>query len=113
MMWGVLMGGRQGAGGGGRRVIEARGAQGTFGDGLIAEEGRDLHEEGMKQADQVLADKEIVAAVYEALAKRHPQSRTRGRRGGPPEAVLRLVVAEQAGNRGHYGLERCVRANLG
>ena len=36
----------------------------------------------------VLGDKQIVAAVYEALAKRHPQSRTRGRPGTPAEVVL-------------------------
>jgi hypothetical protein len=35
----------------------------------------------MKHADRVLGDKEIVAAIYEALAKRHPQSRTRGQPG--------------------------------
>ena len=29
----------------------------------------------------MLGDKEIVAAIYEALAKRHPQSRTRGQPG--------------------------------
>ena len=62
-------------------MIERRRAQRSFGDGLIADEVKDLHEEWMKRADQVLADKEIMAAVYEALAKRHPQSRTRGRRG--------------------------------
>ena len=45
----------------------------------------------MRHADQVLADKEIVAAVYEALAKRHPHSRSRGRRGAPAEVVLRLL----------------------
>src|SRR5260370_27455795 len=112
MMWGVLMGGRQGAGGGGRRVIEARGAQGTFGDGLIGEEGRDVQEEWMKQADQVLADKEIVAAVYEALAKRNPQSSARGRRGAPAEVVLRLLVLKHVRNWSYDVLEREVRANL-
>jgi hypothetical protein len=62
-------------------------AQRTFADALIAEEVKDLHEERMKHADQVLGDKEIVAAIYEALAKLHPQSRTRGRPGTPAEVV--------------------------
>jgi transposase, IS5 family len=35
----------------------------------------------MKHADVVLADEAIVATVYEALAKRHPKSRCRGRTG--------------------------------
>jgi hypothetical protein len=41
----------------------------------------------MKHADQVLADELLVAAVYEALAKRRPKSRSRGRQGTPAEAV--------------------------
>jgi len=51
-------------------MIEMRRAQLGFGDGLIAEEVSDLREEWMHHADRVLADEEIVAAVYEALAKR-------------------------------------------
>ena len=41
-------------------------AQLSFGDGLIAEEVSDLREDWMKHADAVLADEDIVAAVYEA-----------------------------------------------
>jgi IS5 family transposase len=51
-------------------VIDARRQQLQFGDGLIAEEISDLREEWMKHADQVLEDEQLVAAVYEALAKR-------------------------------------------
>jgi transposase, IS5 family len=93
-------------------MIQRRRAQRTFGDGLIAEEVRDLHEEWMKHADQVLGDKEIVAAIYEALAKRHPQSRTRGRPGTPAEVVLRLLVLKHMRNWSYGVLEREVRANL-
>ena len=96
----------------GRTVIETRRAQRTFGDGLIAEEVKDLHEDWMRHADQVLADKEIVAAVYEALAKRHPHSRSRGRRGAPAEVVLRLLVLKHMRNWSYGVLEREVRANL-
>ena len=92
-------------------MIETRRAQRTFGDGLIAEEVRDLHEDWMKHADQVLADKEIVAAVYEALARRHPHSRSRGRRGAPAEVVLRLLVLKHMRNWSYGVLEREVRAN--
>jgi IS5 family transposase len=56
-------------------MIEMRRAQLSFGDGLIAEEVDDLCEEWMQHADRVLADEQIIAAVYEALA-RHPRSRT-------------------------------------
>ena len=60
----------------------------------------------------MLADKEIVAAVSEALAKRHPQSRTRGRRGVAAEVVLRLLVLKHLRNWSYGVLEREVRANL-
>src|SRR5437667_2977697 len=79
-------------------VIEMRRAQLSFGDGLIAEEVRDLREEWMQHADQVLADEQIVAAVHEALAKRCPKSRSRGRLGTPAEVVLRLLVLKHIRN---------------
>jgi transposase, IS5 family len=66
----------------------------------------------MKHADQLLGDPQIVAAVYAALAKRHPQSRTRGRPGTPAEVVLRLLVLKHIRNWSYEVLEREVRANL-
>jgi IS5 family transposase len=84
----------------------------SFGDGLIAEEVSDLREDWMKHADEVLADEEIVAIVYEALAKRHPKSRCRGRRGTPADAVLRLLILKHVRNWSYEALEREVRANL-
>jgi transposase, IS5 family len=79
---------------------------------LIAEEVSDLREDWMKHADAVLADEEIVAAVYEALAKRHPKSRCRGRRGAPADVVLRLLILKHIRNWSYEVLEREVRANL-
>jgi IS5 family transposase len=93
-------------------MIEMRRAQLSFGDGLIAEEVSDLREDWMKHADQMLADEQIVAAVYEALAKRHPNSRRRGRRGAPAEMVLRLLILKHVRNWSYEVLEREVRANL-
>ena len=87
-------------------MIETRRAQRSFGDGLIAEEVKDLHEAWMKHADRVLADKEIVAAIYEALAKRHRQSRTRGR----PGALVQIAVTSKRASLLHRGdLKRQVR----
>ena len=93
-------------------MIEMRRAQLSFGDGLIAGEVSDLREDWMKHADAVLSDEEIVAAVYEALAKRHAKSRSRGRRGAPAEMVLRLLILKHARNWSYEVLEREVRANL-
>jgi IS5 family transposase len=89
-----------------------RRAQLSFGDGLIAEEVSDLREDWMEHADWVLADEQIVAAVYEALARRHPKSRSRGRLGAPAEMVLRLLVLKHVRNWSYQVLEREVRANL-
>src|ERR1700688_384144 len=93
-------------------MIEMRRRQLSFGDGLIAEEVSDLREGWMTHADEVLADEVIVAAVYEALAKRHPKSRSRGRRGAPADMVLRLLVLKHIRNWSYEVLEREVRANL-
>src|SRR6202167_2994945 len=87
-------------------VIEMRRAQLSFGDGLIAEEVSDLREGWMEHADRVLADEQIVAAVYEALARWHPKSRSRGRLGAPAEMVLRLLILKHIRNWSYGVLER-------
>src|SRR6195256_6467951 len=93
-------------------VIEMRRAQLSFGDGLIAGEVSDLREGWMEHADRVLADEQIVAAVYETLARREPKSRRRGRLGAPAEMVLRLLILKHIRNWSYGVLEREVRANL-
>lgn len=93
-------------------MIEMRRAQLSFGDGLITEDVSDLREDWMAYADRVLADDDIVTTVYDALAKRHPKSRSRGRLGTPAEVVLRLLVLKHIRNLSYAALEREVRANL-
>lgn len=93
-------------------MIDLRRTQLSFGDGLIAEEVSDLREEWMGHADGILADDEIVSAVFEALSKRHPKSRSRGRRGTSAETVLRLLILKHVRNWSYEVLEREVRANL-
>src|ERR1700726_524196 len=97
---------------GASNMIEMRRAQRSFGDGLIAEEVSDLREDWMRHADQVLSDEQMVAAVYEALGKRHPKSRSLGRQGVPAEVVLRLLILKHIRNWSYQVLEREVRANL-
>jgi IS5 family transposase len=71
----------------------------------------DLREDWMTHADEVLADEDILAAVYEALAKRHPKSRCRGRRCAPADIVLRLLPPlKHMRNWSYEELEREVRA---
>ena len=93
-------------------MIAMRRRQLSFADGLIAEEVSDLRESWMEHADSVLADEAIVSAVYEALARRHPKSRSRGRHGTPAEVVLRLLILKHIRNWSYHALEREVRANL-
>src|SRR5256884_8629027 len=66
----------------------------------------------MRQVDALLTDAELVQIVYEALARRWPQSRTRGRPGTPAEVVLRLLLLKHMRNWSYHVLEREVRANL-
>jgi IS5 family transposase len=93
-------------------VIEMRRAQLKFGDHWVAEEIAGLREDWMEHADRILDDDAIVTAVYEALGKRHPKSRSRGRHGAPAEMVLRLLVLKHVRNWSYEVLEREVRANL-
>jgi len=93
-------------------VIELRRAQRSFGDGSIADEVKDLREGWMNHADRRLDDEAIVTLVYEALGRRHPKSRSRGRLGAPADVVLRLLVLKHVRNWSYEVLEREVRANL-
>ncbi len=93
-------------------MIEMRRAQLSFGDGLITEEVADLREDWMEHADKLLSDEDIVATVYEALARRHAKSRSRGRIGVAAEIVLRLLLLKHVRNWSYEVLEREVRANL-
>ena len=93
-------------------MIERRRLQRSFGDGLIADEVKDLREKWMNHADRLLDDEAIVSLVYQALGRRHPKSRSRGRLGAPADVVLRLLVLKHVRNWSYEVLEREVRANL-
>ncbi len=93
-------------------MIEARRVQRTFGDGFVADAVVGLSEAWMRHADLILDDEQLVATVYDALARRHPKSRTRGRRSAPAEMVLRVLVLKHMRNWSYATLEREVRANL-
>jgi transposase, IS5 family len=89
-----------------------RPGQRTLGEGLLEEETADLWEPWMRHADQVLEDEQLVNAVYAALLKRRPKSRTRGRRGVAAEIVLRMLLLKHIRNWSFAELEREVRPNL-
>lgn len=89
-----------------------RPGQRSFGEGLIEEETTGLWESWMRQADKLLEDEQLVNAVYEALLKRRPKSRTRGRRGVSAEIVLRMMLLKHIRNWSFQDLKREVRPNL-
>ena len=93
-------------------MIETRRAQLASADGFIADEVSDLWDDWMRAADQVLDDDQLLSTVYEALTKRRPKSRTRGRLGTPAEVVLRLLLLKHIRNWSYEVVEREVRANL-
>ena len=71
-----------------------------------------MWQDWMRKVDQVLDDEQLVELVYEALVRRHPRSRTRGRLGTPAEVVLRMLVLKHLRNWSFQILEWEVRANL-
>jgi transposase, IS5 family len=86
--------------------------QRTFGNGLIEDKVKGLSEEWMIHADRVLEDEQLIAIVFEALGKRHPKSKSRGREGTSAETVMRLMILKRIRNWSYVTLEREVRANL-
>jgi len=66
----------------------------------------------MRHADQILEDEKLLHLVYEALVRRHPRSRTRGRLGAPAEIVLRMLLLKHIRNWSFDVVEREVRPNL-
>lgn len=79
---------------------------------VFPENPRDLYEPWMLHADRLLDDDQLVDSVYDALAKRHANSRRHGRPSTPAEVVLRLLVLKHVRNWSYEVLVREVRANV-
>jgi transposase, IS5 family len=71
-----------------------------------------LWEGWLLKVDKFLEDQDLVKIVREALEKRHPHSRTRGRPGTPAEVVLRMMALKHLRSWSYEVLEREVRANV-
>ena len=93
-------------------MIKARSLPRGSAQGFLAEPIDDMWQGWMRKVDQVLDDEQLVDLVYEALVRRHPRSRTRGRLGTPAEVVLRMLVLKHLRNWSFQILEWEVRANL-
>jgi transposase, IS5 family len=71
-----------------------------------------LTDRELERLDQILTDERLVEAVVERLARRRPQSRTRGRRGTPAEVALRMLVLKRLKGWSFEETEREVRRSL-
>ena len=87
-------------------------SQPQFAEGFVADAVGDLWEPWMREADRLLEDEQLLNVVYQALVRRHPRSRTRGRLGVPAEIVVRMLLLKHIRNWSFHVLEREVRPNL-
>lgn len=93
-------------------MITLRSLQPRFAKSFIEEAVGILWEPWMRQADQILEDEKLLNLVYDALVRRHPKSRTRGRVGASAEVVLRMLLLKHIRNWSFDVVEREVRPNL-
>jgi IS5 family transposase len=87
-------------------------SQPQFPEGFVEDAVGDLWEPWMREADRLLEDEQLLDAVYQALVRRHPKSRTRGRLGAPAEIVVRMLLLKHIRNWSFDVVEREVRPNL-
>src|SRR5437867_2009878 len=66
----------------------------------------------LRKIDTLLEDDAVIEVVAQALEKRWPQSRRRGRLGTPAEVVIRLLILKHLFDWSYDDMEREVRANL-
>ena len=59
---------------------------------MILPDGEQLWDPELRRIDEVLEDEELIEPVEEALRRRRPQSRLRGRPGTPAAVALRMLV---------------------
>jgi IS5 family transposase len=71
-----------------------------------------LWSDSLRRIDQLIDDEALIDVIAEALARRWPQSRRRGREGTPAEVVLRMLVLKHLYRWSYAELEHEVRSNL-
>src|SRR5262245_6586657 len=71
-----------------------------------------LHDDHLDSIDAILDDEQLLELVTQALARRRPRSRTRGREGIAPDRVLRSCVLKHLKGWSFRELERELRGSL-
>ena len=79
---------------------------------VLLPDGHKLWPDWLRKIDTLLEDDAVIEVVAQALEKRWPQSRRRGRLGTPAEVVIRLLILKHLFDWSYDEMEREVRANL-
>src|SRR5258707_2989762 len=79
---------------------------------VLLPDGHKLWPDCLRKIDTLLEDDAVIEVVAQALEKRWPQSRRRGRLGTPAEVVIRLLILKHLFDWSYDDMEREVRANL-
>ena len=79
---------------------------------VLLPDGDKLWDPALRRIDEVLDDEELVDLVVDALERRRPGSRRKGRPGTPAEVVLRMLVLKHLYDWSFDECEREVRGSL-
>ncbi len=79
---------------------------------MILPDGDQLWDPELRRIDEVLEDEELIEPVEEALRRRRPKSRLRGRPGTPAAVALRMLVLKHLYSWSFEDCEREVRGSL-
>lgn len=95
---------------GGSMVPRTHGQRSVF--EIMLPDGEKLWDPVLRRIDEVLDDEALVELVWDALLRRRPASRKRGRPGTPAEVVLRILVLKHLYDWSFDECEREVRGSL-
>ena len=79
---------------------------------VLLPDGHKLWPDWLRKIDTLLEDEAVIEVVAQALEKRWPQSRRRGRLGTPADVVIRMLILKHLFDWSYDDLEHEVRANL-
>jgi len=79
---------------------------------VLLPDGHKLWPEWLRRIDTLLEDESVIEVVAQAMERRWPQSRRRGRQGTPAEIVIRMLILKHLFDWSYDDLEQEVRANL-
>src|ERR671930_75860 len=79
---------------------------------VLLPDGHKLWPDWLRKIDTLLEDEAVIEIVAQALERRWPHSRRRGRLGTPAEVVIRMLILKHLFDWSYDSLEHEVRANI-